>query len=153
MERAQIIEVLKTYFDIRELVCPDVFSAFGHKSWQFFDTQALHSLMILRLSIHKKPMTINNWHNRGIYSQRGLRCNICNIPEEKTKAGLIYMSSHCNGAGFDYDVKGLSAEQARQEVKANSDKFPFKVRLEKNVSWVHFDIYDDPGSINKVTEF
>ena len=153
MDRLQIIEVLKTYFDIRELVCFDVYKNFGNKAWQFFDTQALHTLMVLRVQIHKKPMTINNWHTGGIFSQRGLRCNICNIPEEKTKAGQIYMSSHCNGAGFDYDVKGLTAEQSRQEVKANSDKLPFRIRLEKNVSWVHLDVYDDPDSITKVTEF
>jgi hypothetical protein len=56
-------------------------------------------------------MIINNYsypHSGTTYTQRGLRCNICQICSDKTKAGQIYMSAHPNGAGDDFDVPGLT---------------------------------------------
>lgn len=153
MDRKTLIAELKKYFDIRELVCRDVYKAFGEKAWQFFDLQFLEMLLITRRDINTEGMIVNNWHVGKSYSQRGLRCNICDISEEKTKAGQIYMSAHCNGAALDYDVPGLTAQQVRQRVLYNSDKFPFKIRLEGGVNWVHQDIYDDINSTQKVTIF
>ena len=153
MDRKQLIAELQKYFNIRELVCREVYKAFGNKSWQFFDTMLLHTLLVLRTGIHKNGMLINNWQTGGPLSQRGLRCNICQICRDKTKEGSIYMSAHANGAAFDYDVIGQTAEQSRNQVKANESLLPYRVRLEKNVSWVHIDVYDDPDSTAKITEF
>ena len=153
MSRKQLIDALKLHFDIRELVCQHTFIAFGEKSWQFFDLQTLQMLYISRFEINTEGMIINNWHKGGSFSQRGFRCNICQICKDKTIAGQIYLSAHANGAAFDYDVPGLTAEQVRQRIYLAGAKFPFKIRLESKVNWVHQDIYDDPNSQNQVTFF
>jgi len=153
MTRKQLVFELKKYFDIRDLVCEHVFKSFGEKAWQFFDQQALESLLILRTQIHKKGMTINNWKDGGPLSQRGLRCNICKICKDKTDLNELYMSAHANGAAFDYDVTKQTAEESRQQVIQCAYMFTNRVRLEGKVTWVHFDVYDDPNSTDKVITF
>lgn len=153
MDRKQIIQELKKYFDIRELVCPDVYNAFGEKAWQFFDLQFLQMLLITRTEINTEGMICNNWHKGGIFSQRGLRCNLCHECKDKTISGHLYMSAHANGAALDYDVPGLTADQVRIRIIHNADKFPFKVRLESKVNWVHQDCYDDINTTSIVTLF
>ena len=63
MTRQEIIRQLKRYFDIRELVCSHTYQKFGENvSWQFLDTEALHTL--LRSSGHqilKCGMVINDY--------------------------------------------------------------------------------------------
>ena len=142
MTRQELITEIKKYFDIRELVCQHTFNTFGEKSWQFFDRDALETLLVLRRDIFGVSMTINNWHKGGKFSQRGFRCNICQLVKDKTLKGLIYLTSHANGAAFDCDVNGLTAEQARRKIEANKDKLPCNIRVEGGVSWLHFDIYD-----------
>lgn len=153
MERIDIINKLRKYFKIQELVCKHVYTSFGEKSWQFFDTNLLRTLLTLREDIFQRPMTINNWHDGKNYSQRGLRCNVCQIPSDKTKDDKIYMSAHCNGAGIDFDVKDMLAKESRDLIKKNSIKLPNRIRLEKDVSWVHLDVYEDPLSGLLITEF
>ena len=142
MTRQELITEIKKYFDIRELVCAHTFNTFGEKSWQFFDRDVLETLLVLRRDIFGVPMTINNWQKGGKFSQRGFRCNICQLVKDKTLKGLIYLTSHANGAAFDCDVNGISAEQARRKIEANKDKLPCNIRVEGGVSWLHFDIYD-----------
>ena len=148
--RKNTIYELQKFFRIEELVCPHIFKAFGGRSWQFISIELLTTLLVLRRDIFQSPMTVNNWHNGGIFSQRGYRCNICQIPREKTLRGKIYLSAHCNGRGIDADIKGLTAEQARQKIKANIDKLPYNVRVEAGVTWLHIDTYDNG---DKYTEF
>ena len=138
MTRQEIITELKKFFSIKELVCGHTFAAFGERSWQFFDRDALETLLVLRRDIFQSSMTINN----AKYTQRGFRCNICQLVKDKTLANKIYLTSHANGAAFDCDVKGLTAEQARQKIKANQHLLPCNIRVEAGVNWLHFDIYD-----------
>jgi len=142
MTRLQIINELKNYFDIRELVCPHTYAKFGDKSWQFLDTESLHVLLVLRIDILKVPFTINNYHKGLDKTQRGLRCNICKLVRDKTLKNEIYLSSHANGAGFDIIPSGMTADQARKKIESRKALLPYPVRLERNVSWVHIDIYD-----------
>jgi len=153
MNRTELIIELKKHFSIEELVCNHVFYTFGEKAWQFFDQQLLETILVLRIDIHGKAMTINNWKKSGPFSQRGLRCNVCQICRDKTLVKQIYMSAHCNGAAIDYDVEGQTSEQSRQEVINNAQKLPYRVRLEGKVAWVHLDVYDDINSNEKVSTF
>lgn len=156
MTRSETIKELREYFNIRELVCPHTYKSFGEKSWQFFDRDFLEALLILRRDVLKTEMYVNNWfkpHDGETFSQRGFRCNICQLTKDKTVKGLIYLTAHANGAAIDAIVKGMSAEQARQLIKDNAYLFPMKVRIERGVIWLHFDVYDDPNSSLKVTEF
>lgn len=143
MTRQEIIQEIKAnnYFIIQELVCKHTFQRFGERAWQFLDTELLHTLLVIRKAINK-PMYINNWDAGGPLSQRGLRCNICQLSKDKTKVNDIYLSSHCNGAGVDFDVKGMTAEQVRQWIAKNGVLLPYPIRLESGVTWVHLDIYD-----------
>lgn len=151
MNRSQIISELKKFFCIQELVCRHTYQKFGQNSWQFLDTELLYTLLVIRKSIGK-PITVNNWHTGGKLTQRGLRCNICQLVKDKTKANSIYLSAHCNGAGVDFDILGMTAEQVRIEIKKLEVLLPYPIRIEEGVSWVHLDIYDYCNG-NKINTF
>lgn len=155
MTRRETIQELKKYFDIRELVCRHTFEAFGEKSWQFFDLEFLQALLILRRDVLKAPMIINNWHTTGPFSQRGFRCNICNLTRSKTLQRQIYLTAHANGAAIDATVKGMTAAEARELIKKNIHLFPMRIRCEtgSEITWLHFDIYDDPTTTEQYIEF
>jgi len=146
--RNEIIAELKTKFKITELVCPHTYAKFKDNSWQFLNTELLETLLVLRFDIFKVGMTVNT----STLTQRGLRCNICELVKEKTKNNQIYLSSHCTGSGVDVDFAGYTAERAREHIRKNADKLPYPIRLEKNVTWVHIDVYND-GSGKKIVEF
>ena len=150
MNRNDFIEKLKKNFDIRELVCPHCYDRFGDNSWQFLSTELLSTLYVLRYIIFNLPITINTWKDGGVFSQRGLRCNICDIPSSKKN---IYLSAHCLGNAIDFDVKGYSAEQARNIIKNNISKFNYPIRMELDTNWVHVDCYQPYNSQESLVEF
>ncbi len=147
MTRKEIIEQLKPYFGIKELVCPHAYMKNGDSSWQFLRTELLHTLLLIRRDIIQQPMTVNN----GQFSQRGLRCNICQLVREKSLKGIPYLSAHVTGAAIDFDAKTMTADQVRKKIEEFAPILPYPIRLEADVSWVHLDIYDTGGQ--KVTYF
>lgn len=151
MIRADIINELKNYFTLSELVCPHALQSFVDKAWQFFRTEQLHNLLVVRRDILKVPITINNYP-KGSFTQRGLRCNLCRIVKDKTSNSQIYLSAHTTGAAFDFDAQGLTADQVRILLIENHELMPYPFRLERNVSWVHLDSYD-PCNGNFVNMF
>lgn len=132
MSRDQIITELQQFFTIDELVCPHTLKRWGDKSWQFLDTAYLHSLLVIRRDILKAPMYCNGPK----YTQRGLRCNLCQLVKEKA---VPYLSAHILGKAGDFDVTGMTAARARAEILANSAKLPYPIRLEDGVNWLHLD--------------
>lgn len=146
MTRQECISKLKTKFKIGELVCNEVAAKFGEGAWRFLDDKILQVLYLLRFEIFNAPITINNGKN---FTQRGLRCNRCQLVRTKTTP---YLSAHVLGKAFDMDVKGYTAEQARNKIKQNIAKFPFPIRLEAKVNWVHIDVID-MGNGAKLTLF
>lgn len=146
MTRNEIIKELHKYFQIRELVCEHTHSKWGERAWQFLDTDYLHVLLVLRRDILQVPMTCNH---DGAY-QRGLRCNMCEIVKEKDRN---YLSSHVLGKAGDFTCKGLTAQQARERIKANAHLLPCNIRLEDKVSWLHFDVLPQFGITDKVYFF
>ena len=147
-ERDAIIKALKNYFHITELVCPDVYKKFGERAWQFFTTDALYGLLLLRETILCRPMYINNY-KRGI-TQRGLRCNRCELVRGKA---TVYLSQHIFGNAWDFTVEGMTAAQARRKIIENANQFPHQIRLEKDKPWVHIDFMSQYGISAKVYEF
>ena len=146
MTRSEIIKELHKYFQIRELVCEHTHSKWGERAWQFLDTDYLHVLLVLRRDILQVPMTCNH---EDAY-QRGLRCNMCEIVKEKDRN---YLSSHVLGKAGDFTCKGLTAQQARERIKANAHLLPCNIRLEDKVSWLHFDVLPQFGITDKVYFF
>lgn len=156
MTRRETITELKNYFSIQELVCQHTYSTFGEVSWQFLDTEILHILLVLRRDVFKVEMYINNWANHKggpLYDERGFRCNLCDLCRQKTMANQIYLTSHANGAAFDAEVKGMTAEQARILIKEKANLLPYQIRIEKGVNWLHVDKYVPNGVMAIVTEF
>jgi hypothetical protein len=129
------------YFSIDELVCEDVYNTYGETAWQFFDIRLLVTLDTIRDRIGK-PIFINDWQVHGIYSQRGLRCLRCDLVKDKIKANEMYESAHLLGKGADFTVQGLLAEETRQWIVQHANWWPYHIRLEKDVSWVHLDVFD-----------
>ena len=146
LDREQIIRDLHKYFQIRELVCEHTHSKWGERAWQFLDTQYLACLLVIRRDILQLPMTCNH---EGA-SQRGLRCNRCELVRDK---GSVYLSSHVLGKAGDFTVKGLTAQEARSRIRNNAHLLPCPIRMESGVSWLHFDVLPQFGITAKVYEF
>ena len=146
MTRIDIIEQLRAFFFVSELVCPHTYKRFGENSWQFFDTATLETLLVLRREILAVPFTINN----SDHTQRGLRCNLCSIVKGQKKQ---YLSAHLMGKGFDVVSPQMTAQQMRDEIIANEDKLPHSIRIEDGVSWLHFDTFDPTNGKDKITFF
>lgn len=64
-----------------------------------------------------------------------------------------YISAHILGKGGDFSVKGMTAEQARQKIKANAHLLPCSIRVEEGVTWLHFDVRPQDGFGGKVYGF
>ena len=146
MTRKEILDGAHKFFDIEELVCDHVYNAWGEKAWQFLDTEYLHCLLVIRRDILKRPM----WCNGKFKHQRGLRCNKCDLVKTKSRP---YLSAHVLGKAGDFDVSGMTAQQAREEIKKNKHLLPCNIRMEKDVSWLHFDVLPQYGIEQKVYEF
>ena len=84
-------------------------------------------------------MTINNWSSNGTFSQRGLRCNMCQLVKSKKS---IYLTPHAQGKAIDFNVKNLTIEETKNLIRQNKQKFEYPVRLEANTTtWCHLDCY------------
>ena len=140
-----LVEELKKYFNIKELVCPHVYEKFGERAWIFLDTMALRLLLVLRRDILKVPLVCNT----KTLTQRGLRCNRCEIVRDKTSP---YLSAHVTGKGFDLSSPAMSAEEMRLMIAENVELLPCKVRIEQDVTWLHIDCYDEM-QVSKIRYF
>ena len=149
MTRTEIISSLKKYFKVKELVCSHVFKKHGERSWKFLATIYLHTLLVLRRDILKVPLVCNT----ATLTQRGLRCNLCDIVKEKTEDDIVYLSAHHLGIGGDLSSPEMTAEEMRQKIEEKQDLLPYPVRIELKVNWLHIDCYDDIDNDNKITYF
>ena len=146
MKRDEIIRVLSGYFKVKELVCPHIYSRWGECSWQFLDTVFLDTLLVIRRDILQRPMTCNSSN----LTQRGVRCNMCQLVKEKDS---VYMSAHILGKAGDFTVSGMSAGEARKKILSCAELLPFPIRMEAGVSWLHYDVLEQWGVEDKVYLF
>ena len=135
----EIMKDFKTYFTTKQLVCPHVLKQYSEAQiWSFFDKRILETLAVLRTEIINKPMVINT--SDGSFTQRGLRCNCCDLVRTQTNKNNPYLSAHVRGSGIDFVVPGTDSEQVRQLIAKNKDLLPYPIRLESGVTWVHVDV-------------
>jgi hypothetical protein len=140
----KLIHGLK-YFDIRELVPPNVYKKRGDKSIELFDANALKLIDWLRERYG--PATVNNWHLGGKRTQSGLRTFIF----YKVFARFLKsFSQHKYGRAFDIIFKNISAEGVRQDLAKNWKKegLGFSITVENGVSWLHIDTRPQPRYFN-----
>ncbi len=123
------------HFKLYELVSKVDYESLGTRCWQLLDERMLITLDTLR-EIAGAPITVNNWYYGGSLNWRGLRTAAYYGSLQKYADSR---SMHKYGKAFDADIKGLTAEQARQLVYAHKDALPFVSFVEDNVNWLHCD--------------
>lgn len=142
MTKAEIINGIKKYFKLQELVPEDVYKKYGDTSWDFLDERALHILLALRRDILKVPLIINDWCFGGKHQQRGLRTNMSDIVKSKTDKGQIDCGAHIFGMAWDLVSSKMSADDMRETIIKEQKKLPYPIRCEDRVSaptWTHVD--------------
>ena len=151
MSRNKLISKLKNNFNIKELVCKHCYNKFGETSWQFLSTELLSTLYTLRYVIFNKPITINTWHKGGSFTQRGLRCNMCQLVKDKK---TTYVSAHILGQAIDFNVQDHTTEDVYEAIRNNIDEFEYPIRMEiTGGNWNHIDCYQPYCSEAKLIEF
>lgn len=134
------------YFMLEELVRKDVFRKYGQAAWGFFDPRLIETIDFLK-DHFKWTITINNYPFGGDMEQRGFRDNLCPIVVNSCKKNKLYCSPHMRGMAVDFNVKGMSSEQARSEIIKAKNLLPYPIRLEDDVTWVHLDVVDTGNKV------
>lgn len=101
--------------------------------WSLIDDNLKDVLDCIR-EIVGEPLICNTWHMGGNRRYSGYRPQNCSIGAAK--------SMHKEGKAADLLCYKYTAQQMRDIIKANTDKLPRPVRIEKNVSWLHIDVKD-----------
>lgn len=152
----KIVNEVRAYFDVRELVSKAVWQKYGESSWRFFDPRLLAVLLALRRDILRVPLVCNNWSSGGTLQQRGLRENVCEIVKAKTLNGTLYLSAHSLGMAVDLSSGKMTADQMRDTIQKNAAKLPYKVRIEGAAgapTWLHIDVATDPEQVEQIKMF
>ena len=125
------------YFDIKELVPPEVYYALGEKAWSLFDDRALITLDELREAFG--ACTVNDWSFGGKFTESGLRVADCKHYSQ--------FSRHSFGAAFDCKFKDFTPQEVQEIIMADPTKFKHISRIEstnKTLAWLHFDVGNFP---------
>ena len=145
MDKGELIKEIEKYFTIQEFVGTATYKKYGRTAWKWIDKDLLETMLIIRQTIGR-PITINNWHVGGKYSQRGLRTIVQQLVKNYFYKGSLYLSAHLFGKAVDFDVKGMTANEVREWLIDHKEILPHKIRLEnklkgKYISWVHLDVF------------
>jgi len=127
------------YFSIGELVGRRTKNKHGARAWKFLDYRLLYALLIIREGLGRR-ITVNS----GRRQQRGLRTIVQQMIKNYFYKDRLYLSAHLLGKAVDFDVEGMTAKEVRAWIVDNADLFPFKIRLENLVSWLHLDVIWEP---------
>ena len=128
--------MLTNNFRLEEFIDPDTFKKYGEQSIWFIDVRIVTLAQFIRERIGK-PCTVNNWHSGGSYQYSGFRPPTCSIGAK--------LSQHRFGRGIDLKVKGMTADELRQDIENNYSIYR-KVGLTtiEDVAyaptWCHIDI-------------
>jgi hypothetical protein len=120
------------HFEAQEFVPPEIFNRFGADSLWFMDCRMTWTADAAR-EYFGVPITINDWLWGGRFKYRGYRPPQCTEGAEN--------SQHRLAQALDFDVKGISAEEVRQEIKTHPSEpaFRFVTTVEDSVNWNHWD--------------
>lgn len=138
-------------FEAHELVCSHVYKLHGDRSLSFMDARLKEWLAWFRKAI-ARPVYVNNYAWGGGKSQRGYRCNLCDLVQAKTKKKTVYASAHMRFQAVDFNVSGMSADEIRHWIAVHVDEMPCKIRIENDTQgWVHVDVANNTAW--KITYF
>ena len=134
------------HFQPYELVDKETYSQKGDSCLDLFTPRvltAMDNVWDFFFQRHGEcKITINDWYWGGQFQWRGWRTEaeadlLLHLPPG-THPG---QEQHAAGDAFDYDIKGMTAQEVRDVIVANQDD-PLLVgitRLEAGTSWVHMD--------------
>ena len=123
--------ILENYFIVPELVTQELYGLMGPNAICVFEEEILITLVQLRKHF-KTPFIVNNWHLGGRFDGRGYR--------DYGETTGSNSSLHRLALAIDFMAVDIDAYTIRKEILENSEKFPYLRRLEKDVSWIHFDL-------------
>ena len=139
------------YFRIQEYVPPSIFKARQGASWELLDPRLLMSDDAMRQRYG--PITINNWHSGGCFSQSGLRdffhygqfidINNPTLEEINLAQNAFFRSysQHKYGRASDKKFKNVTPEEVREDMRNKPDLFPFVMSFEEGTeTWLHTDV-------------
>jgi hypothetical protein len=131
-EVQQKLDLIHGYFLVQELVSERVYILCGDMSIALIPLEELITVVTLRKELDR-AMYINTWcfPKMKRFDGRGYR----DLLEETGSLG----SQHRIAKGWDYDVVGMTAQEVRDFIIENQNKFPHIRRLEDGVSWTHHD--------------
>lgn len=120
------------YFSLEEIVPQAIYTYRGDKCLELFTREALETLIELR-ELFDAPMTVNTWKWNGNFGYRGFR--------PVTYYAKLSLSQHIRGNAFDFDVKGLTADEARDKIRQwkKEGKLKHITGMEIDINWVHVD--------------
>lgn len=101
-----------------------------------FDPSLLWTIERIRI-YYNRPVLINNWYAvGGSLNYRGYR--------EKVIKGSSERSQHNNGRALDFNVSGISSDEAYHHIlkNYNNDMYQYITAIEdkkKATTWTHFD--------------
>lgn len=144
-----VLEV--TFFKTHELVCSHVYRKHGDGAMKFADPRLIKWLEWFREAIGL-PVIINTYGTGGKYTQRGYRCNMCQLVREKTVNNVMYLSAHTRFQAVDFQVPDMLDEEVRQWIERHKNEMPCNIRIERDTTgWVHVDVATD--NYQKITYF
>lgn len=132
---------LTNNFSLQEFIDPDTYKRFGSSSVWFIDPKIVTLAQFIRERLGK-PCTINNWASGGSYQYSGFRPPKCSVGAS--------MSQHRFGRAIDLKVKGMKADEVREDIIKNFDiyKKAGLTTIEDGAyapTWCHIDIRDTEG--------
>lgn len=119
------------YFQLRELVPPQIYQQFGNRSWWFLDHEAVMMVNAIR-ELLNIPLIVNNHH----YNLSGYR-----VPDTPTGS---YLSQHKRGAAFDIKSASMTAAGIYQFIFDNEQELmdiglTTVEDIASTPTWVHVD--------------
>jgi hypothetical protein len=113
-----------------ELVDKETYQKRGELAWELLDERALKTLDLLREMF---GCAIVNDYPFGMKNQfRGFRPRNCEVGAE--------YSMHKQGKAFDVSFWEAYEKDVKNYIYNHSESFPYITCIEKDVSWLHFDV-------------
>ena len=142
--------MITDYFDRDEIFCPEVYHKYGDFAWNFMDVRLLITMEAIRMRLNK-AIYVNDYAVHGKFTQRGFRCVQCALMKKVYSDGILFTDPHSLGKAIDFDVQGLIAGEVRDYLIKNKNLWPYPIRLEDNVNWIHLDILNNSGTDKVIT--
>lgn len=130
---------ISEYFDLRELVHPEIYESVGDRSINFLNHNLVTTLEDIRR--YSGAITVNNWHygdDRRTYIDSGLRSAMYPLKGRGTHSGHYF--------GVCADLKVKDNKDVYFHILNKQHLYPYILRIESidyTSSWVHIEVSTD----------